>query len=278
MAIDVINLNAVLTVSYEELSHPQASPREQITGGSFEAVRHLQCDWSDRLTLARDLLGYTEQSEETVINHRPHAYPHDASLVADAASIAPAGAAAPADGVMAWAKARLQVTYRAPAFGSADDPPETALVSESIEPAAEFLTLSGKDIYWDASQTDALGEDYDLPKLVRMAEWVYTRHRMPYVPSGTWGLIGKVNASAVTSSRLGATFAAETLLYQPPQLRRVTTTGGTEGWEITYRFTYRPDGWNKFHKPGSQTPAAIYDASGSVFKPYPTASFAGIVG
>jgi len=278
MPIEIIHLDATITVPYEELSCPQASPREDIRAASMEATRYLQCDWADRLVLARDLLGYTQRSGEMVIHHRPHVYPHHSALSAEVAAVSPAGAPAPAGGAMAWAKARLRVTYRPPAFGSAGDDPARALVSESIEPAAEFLTVPAEDLYWDAAQEEPLGDDYELPKLVRMAEWVYTRHRMPYIPAGTWSLIGRVNASAVTSARLNASFAAETLLYQPPQLYRRTTSDGTDGWDITYRFTYRPDGWNKFYRPGETDPQPIYDAAGTVFKPYAAADFSAVVG
>ena len=240
-------LEGIITVDHEELD---GSPTESYDDQGFKAVRVLQCAWADRLTLAEELRGGNRYVGDQYVYTRPQRYPHyEQATVADV-SIAPFGATqAGADTTQAsYPYARLTVTYRVPDYGSnpAEEIEET-LVTESLEPAAEFLTLPHEGYFWkDGADWVPLTETEAPQKLLRMLEWVYTRHQQTHLPSAVLDLVGKVNDSTVTSTTLGLSFPAGTLLYNPPQLEREITTTGAKAWRVTYRFTYRPSGWNKF--------------------------------
>ena len=76
------------------------------------------------------------------------------------------------------------------------------------------------------------------------------------------------------------TFAAETLLFAGLSANRTTSTAGTSGWSITYRFMYRPSGWNKFAKvkamTGNSVPFASVYSDGTELKLYEAVSFNGL--
>jgi len=282
MAIVSRIVPCVLSVDYEELSFPDASPTEHVGKEYFQATRILQCDWADRLTLYKELLGYTEQSGDTVIYHQPHAYPHNKRLFADEITTRPEGPEEnPADSsVMEWKKALLTVQYRVPPFGVVPDdtePPET-LVSESLEPSAQFLTLNGRKVYWDNAQAQPLGEDYDFSFPVRQMDWVYTRHQMPWIPAAVTTLVGTCNEAEMTSATLGLTFPPETLLFGTPQLSRDITNEGYQAWRATFRFTYKPSGWNTVYNKATGQFAKIYDENGNQLKPITPADFYQIIG
>lgn len=278
--MEVLNIPAAITVGYEEMTTPQQSPTEELPHEGFTATRILVCDWEDRLTLAKELRGYTEHSGDTIINHESHRYPHNEQLIAMSVSIAGMGVvSSPASLMVAeWTKGVLTVQYAVPEWsGSEDNEGPTTLVSESIEPAAEFLTVSGKKLYWDASQADLIGEDEEIPYLIRMAEWVFTMHRMPYVPSGSWTLIGHCNSSGVASKSLNFTFPAETLQFKAPRLSREITTDGYGAWQIEYRMTYNPQGWNKRFNPKTAAWATVYDSDGDELVFHPKSDFSSFI-
>ena len=280
MAIEVLNIPAVITVGYEEMTSPQQSPTEDLPHEGFTATRLLICGWEDRLTLAKELRGYTEHSEDTIINHEAHRYPHNEQLIAMSVSIAGMGVvSSPASLMVAeWTKAVLTVQYAVPEWsGSEDNDGPTTLASESIEPAGEFLTVSGKSQYWDAAKTNQIGEDESIGILVRMADWVFTMHRMTHVPSGSWSLIGHCNSSAVNSRSLNFSFPAETLQFKAPRLSREITSDGYGAWQIEYRFTYRPNGWNKKFNKKTSAWATVYDDNGSAVVYYPKSDFGGFI-
>ena len=74
------------------------------------------------------------------------------------------------------------------------------------------------------------------------------------------------------------TFPAETLLYNPPRLERDITTEGARAWRVTYRFTYRPEGWNKFPRRGYDTMETVYKAGGAALEVYDTGDFTELIG
>lgn len=269
---------AVITVAFEEIDN---SPQESITAEGLVASRLLRCDWGDRFQLARELLGYSKDTGFTVTSYRPHRYPAASHLFAQNISISGAGASggsAAGDAAgnynMTWAKADLSVEYLPRTVDDAD--PRT-MVSESVEPNAEFLTLPSKLLYWDAAAKEPLGADEAPGLVVRMMNWVVTHHNVRSLHADFWELIGHVNDAAVESKTFGFTLAAETLLYQAPSLSREITTDGAQAWRVTVRFSYRPDGWNLFFKAGSTTPVAVYDKNGTQQYPYTRSDFTNLV-
>lgn len=274
MAFSVQVLDNEISVSYTEIGD-EKSPTEGANKEGPRATRLLECTWANRWTLLKELLGWWEYNSntDTVVIHRPHDYPHNQWAKCLDVNILPFGKDVPSgvDGVSAYGKARLTVVYGVPE--------EDDYASESLEPSAEFLTFPNEKLFWDAAKTEPLNEDEAPGVLLNTLNWIYNRHKMPYIPVEILNLIGYVNAAAITSPTLGMTFPIETLLYQPPTLaREISVVGGDyarlTGWRIEFRFTYRPTGWNKFPKRGEAfTFKDIYDDSGTLKKVYPLGDF-----
>ena len=261
-----------MAVGYVEI---QGSPVETWTLEGFQATRTLMCDWADRKTLVGELAGLT--------------YP----LIANTGSIALQLGSVPfeaenkgAGSVAAYEKALVTVEY---------GPSEGTVYSESLEPTAEFLTEDYNRFQWGPNvggdPSTPLEENEAPGRLIRGFDYVLTRHNLVIVPTAVIDLIGHVNSATVTplmgifaSGGWGIpsiSFAAETLLFQPPTITRTTTIAGVEGATCVYRLTYKPNweagvalGWNYFWRAETQKYEAIYQKD-SVFQAelYPTGNF-----
>ncbi len=256
-----------ITISFEEVND---SPAEKIgTESGLTATRILKCAWGDRLDLSRQLLGFAHESAGQIIFTEPHRYPHDTSIVALDISLSGFGATtASGDAeISAFLHAFLTVEYGPPLYELEG---ERTLTSESFEGVAEFITIPNRKLYWDAggAPREILGADEAPGKLIKMINWVYTIHHIFSIDAGYWNEVGKVNTLAIASPLFGITFEPETLLYNPPQLARETTTKGVKAWSMTLRFTHKASGWNKSFKRGDAEPQPIFDEAGAVFRIY----------
>lgn len=96
-------------------------------------------------------------------------------------------------------------------------------------------------------------------RLFPMQELTYVWHMVPDVPDDAIATImGHVNSEAFDVPRVLADgtilngrvpqqgYLPGTLLMMTPAKREGRTAEGRVCWEITFKFLYRPDGWNKF--------------------------------
>jgi hypothetical protein len=231
-----------MAIAYEELDE---SPQEDITPESFKATIQVKCTWADRY----DVMNHFAWGEGQV-------YPRWPLLRARTRGMAcvPFGAAmstftAP-DGqkFLEYDHASITVNFvrdvKTPQGPSNED-----LISESVEPATEFMTTNPEFYHLGSTKGPAPKEGPGV--LVRTLVFVLTRYNVRVVPPAVLSLVGCVNASPVVCRYLGLTFPAETLLYGPPQMQQKISTDGASGWTLTFRFTYRPLGWNKIWHSGS---------------------------
>ena len=246
-----------ISVSYDEMAE---SPVENVGASKQEAMRVLKCSWADRLKLSAELVGYTQDFGLDTIHYLPHQYQYLGlyHLYATDVKIKPFTNKMINTASSEWAtyeKAILTVTYSVPEYEFPVENEET-YVTESLEPATEFMTLSHNNLFWDASGAEPI-DPADAPsKLVRMTAWVYTLHALQALPSAVFTLPGRVNQDDVYSWSLNKWFAWETLLCGDPSLSREKTSTGTTAWSVTFRFIHRnagsfgsPRGWNVFPKP-----------------------------
>lgn len=151
------------------------------------------------------------------------------------------------------------------------------IIEENIRPNTRFLTIPGRTLYWNNDQTSPLKNDEAPGMQIRMTDWEYTIMDFPYVPNAALIYPGYVNSATVTSSQLGYTFPAGTLLFGDPDCSRTITSEGVGGWRIRYTFTFFAQGWNKFPRAGYDTFQPIYDYNGLQFYPYPSVDFNGFL-
>jgi hypothetical protein len=279
MAIPIVRNPAVpITVPFAEL---QDSPVESLGENGFEATRTLVCAWTDRLLLAVQLSGDSAYSGGSVTYYSAAKYPKNPSATVQNIDIQPFGGRLTAEGgdltLARYEAAQLTVRYSLPPdFGGMPGDDEV-FVTESLEPNAEFLTLSPFWYFW-SSDGSTLTDEEAPAKQLRSVDWIYERAKMPYIPQATFDLVGYCNKEAVISNSLGVTFAAETLLYKPPSLRRDRTFSGVGKWSIRYAFSYRPQGWNKFWRGSTSAFDEIINSVSAPVKVYPLGNFFDLIG
>ncbi|RLC38840.1 hypothetical protein DRH27_01270 [Candidatus Falkowbacteria bacterium] len=280
-----------ITVAYKEMGD---SPREYVRSGANGAVRDLECAWSDRFTLAKEMTGYYTQSisvVDTVVNiYEPHHYPHTSlqKLYAKEANISGIGKMIGDDdfstqAVAKYTYAKVSVNYEtASEYGGTEV--EDALVTESLEPASEFLTMQTDNLGF--SDGRALGAGEAPGKIVRMMDWVYTVHKLTKIPNGLLSLPGTVNDRRMYARTLDLYFPTGTLLFGNPSLSRDITAEGAEAWSVTVRMSYRPTGWNFFPRivtaGGDISWQRLYPVTNSVvvggaINFYPLADFSSVI-
>lgn len=253
--------------AYEELD---GSPIENQDGDKFSAVRKLKCTWDTRVTLANQLAGTT--------------YPFitNSRAVAKRITIEPFGKIGgvknpirdrgndPGASFAHYDYAILTVGYETPTDTSAGLVYVGGIeVQESVEPTVEFITLDPTSFSWTGNV--ALTADEAPGFQIRGFDWLYRQIGRKSLPVAVLDLIGKVNQAAMVSPSLGLIFAAETILFNPPTIERV----GINMFNVSYRFSVRWSGWNKFWRVATGTYEYMYK-NGVIYRPYPLGNFSGI--
>lgn len=226
------------------------------TGMSAQVT--LRCAWNDRHALAADILGNSRIYPGTGFASPPQAA---------TASIVPGGECAVTVGQgLVYDHALVTVGYSTKIKD---------LISESLEPNIEFITQDFERFRWGAADGDPLLKGEAPGKQYRSMNLVRTLYNLSAMPAAVLTAIGEVNEDEYTSAILGFTFDPETLLYQPPQLSRVIRTNGSDGWTLTMKFSYKPQGWNKYWRAKTQDWDSIFlvDPPGE-YKNYPLGDFA----
>ena len=297
MSIKIIRVANDITVPYTEIKD---SPRETIRANNNTATRVFEVAWADRITFAKQMTGFTTQDVSGTVTivyiYEPHKYPDSSikNLYAKEANIAGLGVvtddtAFTTQTVAKFDNAQVTISYETPEYPQGTDV-GTVYVSESLEPATEFLTM----------RTDGLGYSDGVPLdegeapgyLIRMVDWVYTIHELNAVPAEVLTLPGSVNSSKIFSKSLGLTFPVGTLLFGNPSLDRQHTADGATAWTVTFRLTYRPNGWNFFPRvvaaggdlvwsqiyPVALNPdTVVWEPTGEAINFYPSANFSGVI-
>jgi hypothetical protein len=83
---------------------------------------------------------------------------------------------------------------------------------------------------------------------VSRANYVLTRYNLTTIPQQAIDFVGKINSVAIRPRLIATwTFAAQTLLFEPPTLRMgADDATGRPKFSATYRFKYRAETWRKF--------------------------------
>ena len=232
-----------ITVSYAEM---QGSPSEsQARSGAKIATRQLICDWGDRWTLLGQIQNDAYENESGT------------GMICTGATSAPVlGANSGATTISTYEKALITANYSIVTFES---DPSGVNITESIEPNAEFLTVSPKRLRWTNATGDQVVDDEAPGKLLIGFDYVINKENLVEVPSTILTLINKVNAASISPTSEGLDhliFPAETLLYQPPSIARSFNEDGDAVWNVSYRLTYKPNidvsgvkrGWNYYFR------------------------------
>lgn len=249
-----------MPTEFQELA---GSPVEDFAEG-YTATRKLLVEWGSRYSLVAELEFST--------------YPYLPVLEAFARSVSvePLGNAITAvdgNGLVAYQKALVTVNYSL----TSEDPQTVDLVSESIEPNAEFRTLDFEDFRWSATDGDLLKEDEAPSQLLRGHDYIIKFHNLATVPTAVIDLEGYVNAGTFATFTLGRTYAAETLLFGGGTPSRRITSAGIDNFTLTERFHFKASGWNKFFRQSTQDYESIYHKTGGIHRNHPLGNFASLL-
>lgn len=225
------------------------SPQEAANwdNGIFEAVRVVECDWGDRVTVYNDLMGT--------------AYPYIAGTGAIAVGGTMAGWGESSDGgdpLVAYEKARLTIRYdnRVQLVGG-------HWVSERLFPSAEFRQLDARSFRWE-NNDGRLVRDEEGPAMRHVfLDYVLTYHKAISLPAAILTHLGGCNGAQVASYTLGLTFAPEALILVAAVARRTLAPGMIPAWELTEHFQFRPSGANTFWRAETNQYEPMYHARGT---------------
>lgn len=252
--------------SYSSVACAEVHGTQQENWGTdgFSASVVLQCAWNLRHALMADLLAYARAWPHGSFTDPPRA--RTCSCVPDGAAFSEDGQA-----VNYTYDALVTVNYSTSSPETKDD----QLVSESLEPNAEFLRLDFRRFRWGSQTGDPILEDEAPGKLLKSLNLVRTHYQVAGpLPTALLSLIGSTNNAAYTSTLVDLTFEQDTLLYNPPSLSRTITTGGAKAWTIRMKFSHKPQGWNKFWRSKTQSYESIYEVgSASAYENYPQNNF-----
>jgi hypothetical protein len=154
------------------------------------------------------------------------------------------------------------------------------LVSESLEPTAEFITLNPREFRWTDANGAMLDEDEAPGRMIRGLQLSRTLYKIgPILPTSIIDNVGCVNPSAYTSTLIGLTFPTGTLLYTPPTLTRSIKSDGTGiCFDVNLKFVYKKETWNKFWRAKSQMYESLYNTqSSSAYINYPDGDFSDLL-
>lgn len=240
--------------------HSTIGEEFDIESGMSASVK-LRCAWNDRHALVADILGNHRTYPGTAFAEPPQAA--RASIVGDGGIYSTVGQGC------VYQSAIVTISYSTKI---------TDLISESLEPTAEFHRQDFKRFRWGAPDGEPILEKEAPGKLLRGLNLVRTIYEVATIPDEVYDLVGGCNDSDYVSAFLGRTFPAETLLYQPPNLSRAFKSNGTKGWTVTLKFSFKPQGWNKYWRVKTETWEEMYDVEGiAPYKNYPPEDFSAIL-
>lgn len=213
----------------EEFGTAEESYEEEL--GLMSASVTLRCRYSERHALAADICGNRRPWPKGAFGITPHAAQASIRMAQNA------GTANLFTGLITSLEALVTVHYSTR---------NEDVITESIEPVAMFVPLSARRFLWESGQV--VTEDEHPGALVNMINFVRSEmYVQPPLPQSLLDLMGTCNNAPITSSLLqGFVFPEETLLYQPPVITRKISSVGSQQYDIVKKWTYQPQGWNKY--------------------------------
>ncbi len=263
-----------ISVDYSEVS---GWPKEVYSITGFAGERRVTCAWGDRHALAVGLMTppdniYPYNSSGALVTHLPNVEGLRKGKQAQG----------PTADMASYEKAVLTVNYST--FGIATGKtPSGLLITEWTEGWTEHKTLNRAVFQWGTGAgARILGPNEGPGKIEPGMDYILMYHSLPSLPGALLTQQGTVNNAVVSSYLLGLSFPAETVQYMSPMVKHRVTTEGSTGYEVRYRFRFKPNiqdgeakGWNWFWRAEKDAYEQLYDVvTEEVKKPYALTTFA----
>lgn len=263
-------------------------PLESWTRDGFQAVAKIKVAYNQRFLIAHYLKGGLNQNGD---RERPMQYTPFPLAVCTSVDIGPMDGCVIekveggelttnpfdyADGAVLTATFET-VPWEGAQFDGAGTQAASLNVHETLDGSAEFVTMPPALTYWDEEHTEALAEADSGGKIERMGTWnlTFENAQLALVPNTLHNNVGMTNSDRVLSRRYGTQFEVETLLWTMPRLAECAAADGVPGVNIDLPILWKPEGWNKLWKPGTDFASKypVYDETGAVKRYYPPVSF-----
>lgn len=239
------------------------SRQENWTDQIMTASVQLDVDYAFRNDLISDVL-----TNKRVYPHSPH--PERPTAKSCAVTFVPSRGTVTGQ-IITYDLARVTVNY--------DSSQSDTLFSQSLEPNAEFIIQDYKQFRWSSATGDPLLEKEAPGKLRKSLNLTQSQYLVDFLNPKLLTAVGGVNDVEYVSPILGLTFAPETLLFEPPSLQQTITADGEDAWTVNLKFSYEPNGWNKYYRAKTDTWEEIYhvDVAGSAYENYEPTDFADLL-
>ncbi len=257
-------------------------PKEKVELEGFSATRKLIVDWTDRQTVMDDLIG---RGVGVLGEIYPYRITSGARVISVTSEPLPGSATKGSGEVAVYEKALLTVNYSTPRGGNRGERAGGggSIISESIEPWVENTVVDHRGLAWENPSggiSIPLNPGEAPSKLETGYDYVFTRHRLTSIPSAPSNLIGTSNESPIFTVFSGINFPTQTLLMLPFTVQHTVAAGSNSSvWTITYRFRFKPNGWNVWWHKKFQAYAKILipdEPNPRQYFQYPPADFTGI--
>lgn len=269
-----------MPVSFEEF---QGSPSETLTAQGWTAMRRVKVAWNDR----QEFVEQVYRTDYPVLT-----IPR---LICTSVTLAPfEGKNTGSGDTSSYEFAVASLQYTSPSFEFPTGQIDVETFTESIEPTAEFLTGTNKNLRWNGANSGKLVERDETPgRLFIGLDYVYAVENLRDLPDGIRDLIGRVNDKEIQPRSPGMNqfkFEPETLLFNPPSIARKFNEFGQARWNLVYRFTYKPNwddtvepaearGWNYYWRVDKASGIGKFDRmfidGGDEYTQYKPADFTG---
>jgi hypothetical protein len=247
--------------------------KERINDNGANCSVTLRVDWDNRFALVADVVGLRRAWPALTAWTRPPRA-RDADVVPDGAK------GFTLEQELIYQSALVTINYDSEVEDPSEDEDQPELIiTETLEPNQEFLTLDYRKFRWDNAVGDPLVEGEAPGRPLYSMNLVRDFQRWePPLPAELLTGIGHVHDEEYVCARLGMTFAADTLLFIPPVLKHDVTTAGSEAFQGSIKFAYKPEGWNKFWRASKDQYAEIWSTDlAAVYENYPSADLSALL-
>lgn len=150
------------------------------------------------------------------------------------------------------------------------------VISETFETASEFLSLDPELFKWRSDNRN-LTEQEAPGMSITNEDYIFTRHGVGTIPSAAWDYVNCVNDDVIyplSPPLMGRRFQPECLLYRGMRAHRTADKNmATTKLSISYRFSERKTGWNRFFRGDTGMWDEIVRKNGDVHKNFELKDF-----
>jgi hypothetical protein len=209
-----------------------------------KAEWRIRCFWSDRLNIARALMGGSTPVGGTTIFVSGWQYPDNPVWYVQNVQTTGDGLLGldPTTGMVTYERAALVITFGIPDFNFGSS---SQIGEDEVDFACETVPILGSTAslkYNDGTKVPS----QQMPVVeIGVVTFVRSRYNLAVLPEAViLNAIDYVNSTPIFGAPAG------TVLFKGARSRRKITASGALNWDVTYTFVIRRVPWNQIYRPG----------------------------